>query len=204
MRSGSGLTEPSAVTYRDGTIGMTEVVTVTVVAWAALGLVAVLVVAGAVVAYRIGRRIGGWRMRFREVRSRFLPPGPRRDAALLRCRMHAELRATRDMLAGAPQGLIFRADAAAVLKDLAVTAAQMDGELAAIERFLDAGQQRAALAAVAPQVKQLIDTTYTARQTILRTAVEDRARQLATLRANVAAQAAALDNYRADGRELSL
>jgi hypothetical protein len=198
------LTEPFAVTYRDGRVGGTEVVTVSVVAWTALALVAALVVAGAVVTYRVGRRIGGWRMRALEVRSRFLPPGPRRDAARLRCRLHAELRATRDMLAAAPQGLIFRADAAAVLKDLATTAAQMNTELAAIERFLDAGQQRAALDAVAPQVKQLIDTTYTARQTILRTTVEDRARQLATLRASVATQAAALDNYRSNGRELSL
>lgn len=175
-----------------------------VILFTALGGLLVLLAVGVVVVRRVGRRIGGWRSRYHELRTRLLPPGPRRDAARLRCRLHAELRATRDMLATAPQGLIFRADAAAVLKDLATTAAAMDGELAAIERFIDTTQQRAALDTVTPQVNQLIETTYSARQTILRTAVEDRERHMAELRANVAAQAAALDNYRHDGRELSI
>ena len=108
------------------------------------------------------------------------------------------------MLAAAPQGLIFRADAAAVLRELATTALDLDRELAAIERFRDPGQQRAALATVTPQVRQLIDTTYTARHTILRTAVEDRERQLAALRASVAQQAAALDTYQRNRGELSI
>jgi hypothetical protein len=181
-----------------------EVVAVSVILFTALGVLLVVLVAGAVVARRVGRRIGGWRARFLEVRSRFLPPGPRRDAARLRCRLHAELRATRDMLQTAPQGLIFRADAAALLSDLASTAATMDGELAAIERFIDPRQQRVALDTVTPQVSQLIETTYSARHTILRTAVEDRARHLSELRDSVATQAQALDNYRQNGRELSL
>lgn len=139
-----------------------------------------------------------------EVRTRFLPPGPRRDAAVLRRTLDAELRATRDMLETAPEGLVFRADAAAMLHELAVTAAALDGELAGIERFLDPVQQRAALTSIAPQVEQVIETTYTARHTILRTAAEDRDRQLAALRATVAQQAAALDTYRRGGRELSI
>jgi hypothetical protein len=169
-----------------------------------LGVLLLLAVAGFVTVRAVNRRIGGWRARVLEARSRFLPPGPRRSAARLRCRLHAELRATRDMLESAPQGLIFRADAAVLLKELAATAAAMDTELAAVERFLDPEQQRTALATVTPQVEELIGTTYTARQTILRTAAEDRARQLSALRADVAAQAAALDTYRRNGRELSL
>lgn len=173
------------------------------------GAVTVLVIAVAgFVAWRLmrraGRRIGGWQTRWLELRSRFLPPGPRRDTARLRCRLHVEMRATRDMLAAAPQGLIFRADAAGVLQELGSTAADLDRELTAIERFVDAAQQRAALLTITPQVRRLIDTTYSARQTVLRTAAEDRERQLDTLRANVAAQAAALDNYRNSGGELRL
>jgi hypothetical protein len=194
------------VTYRGDKVGAREVVAVSVVvvALTAAGILVVLMGIGALILRRIGRRIGGWRLRFLEARSRFLPPGPRRDAARLRCRLHAELRATRDMLAAAPQGLIFRADATAVLGELAATATAIDAELVAIERFIDPGQQRTALETVTPQVRQLIDTTYSARQTILRTAVEDRARQMAELRANVAAQAQSLENYRSDGRELSI
>jgi len=174
----------------------------------ALGVLVALLLIGALavrwVIRRAGRRIGGWRSRFVEVRSRFQPPGPGRDAGRLRGRLLAELRATRDMLQAAPQGLIFRADAAAVLRELSATAIAIDGELAAIERFIDPTQQRNALEMVRPQAEQLIATTYSARQTVLRTAVEDRTRQLSTLRDSVAAQAAALDTYQKHGRELTL
>lgn len=174
----------------------------------ALSVLVVLAVLGAVVVWRVARRlrrrVASWRYRLFVLHGRFLPPGPRRDAAALRIRLLAELRATRDMLESAPQGVIFRADAAAVLSELGATAVALDQELAAIERFIDPAQQRAALTTVAPQVTQLIDTTYTARQTILRTAVEDRERALESLRANVATQAAALETYRRNGRELSI
>jgi hypothetical protein len=153
---------------------------------------------------RARRRIGGWQRRLLELRTAALAPGPRRDAARLRSRLHAEVHATRDMLQQAPQGLIFRADASATLAEVANTAADLDGELAAIERFLDPVQQRKALATVTTQVEQLIDTTYTARHTILHTAVEDRARRLAELRDKVATQAAAAENYQRHGHELSL
>jgi hypothetical protein len=133
-----------------------------------------------------------------------MPPGPRRDAARLRCRLYTELLATTEMLTSAPQGLIFRADAASVLQELAAAAADLNRELAAVERFVDASQQRAALETIKPQVRQLIDTTYTARQTVLRTAVQDRERRLAALRDHVSAQAAALDNYRNSDRDLLL
>jgi hypothetical protein len=168
----------------------------------------VLVVVAAVVVRRAlrraGRRIGsrGWRLF--ELRASLLPPGPRRDAARLRCRLDAELRATTDMLRGAPQGLIFRADAAALLTDLNAAASELDRELAAIERFLDPAQQEAALATIAGQVDQLIATTYAARQTILRTAAEDRIRHLAVLRDSVDVQAAALDHYQRDRGQLRL
>jgi hypothetical protein len=184
-----------------------EVVGVRLIAMA-LGVLVVLVVVGVLVVRwairRAGRRIGGWQWRFVELRTRFQPPGPGRDAGRLRCRLGAELRATRDMLQAAPQGLIFRADATSLFQELSATATAIDGELAAIERFIDAGQQRKALAVVRPQAERLIETTYSARQTLLRTAAEDRERQLSALRSNVATQAAALETYQRNGRELSL
>ena len=173
-----------------------------------VGVAVVLVAVAVFVVWRLmrraARRMGGWQTRLLALRAQFQPPGPRRDANRLRSRLHLEMRATREMLQSAPQGLIFRADAGGVLQELADTAGALDRELVAIERFLDARQQRAALTTIAPQVEQLIDTTYSARQTILRTAVEDRERHLAALRDNVANQAAALDTYRKNGRELSL
>ena len=176
--------------------------------WVVLGIVCVVVVVcGALVVRAIrgaGRRIAGWRLRYLDLRTRFLPPGPRREAGRLRYRLLAELRATREMLETAPRGVVFRADATALLQEVASTAAALDRELAAIQRFIEPAQQRAALATVTPQIRQLIETTYSARHTILRTAVEDRDRQLTALRDNVATQAAALESYRRDGRELSL
>src|SRR5579875_2496346 len=162
----------------------------------ALVLVAAVLVRRAL--RRAGRRLGslgGLRWRLLELRSNVQPPGPRRDAARLRCRLDAELRATADMLQRAPQGLIFRADATALLGELSTAAAELDAELAAIERFLDSQQQQVALATISGQVDELIETTYTARQTILRTAAEDRIRHLSALREHVAVQATALDNY---------
>lgn len=173
-----------------------------VVALLVLALVATLLVRRAV--RRAGRRMGSWLWRLFELRANVLPPGPRRDAARLRCRLDSELRATTDMLRRAPQGLIFRADATALLGDLNAAARELDGELAAIERFLDPAQQRAALAAIAGQVDQVIATTYAARQTILRTAAEDRIRHLAALRDNVDVQAAALDHYQRERGQLRL
>lgn len=171
------------------------------------GVIIVLVLLAALLLRRIvrraGRRLGSWRPRLLELRSNLLPPGPRRNAARLRWRLDAELRATREMLEHAPQGVVFRADATALLAELVATAAELDSELAAIERFLDPAQQQNALAAVSGQVDQVIQTTYTARHTILRTAAEDRVRHLDALRDNVAAQAAALDHYQRQRRRVS-
>ena len=149
-------------------------------------------------------RFSAWRWRLLELRANFLPPGPRRNAARLRYRLGTELRATRDMLRQAPQGLVFRADAGSLLGELAATAMQLDTELAAIERFLDPVHQQEALTTVSDQVDQLIETTYAARHTILRTAAEDRIRHLATLRDNVAVQATALNNYQRQRRQPSI
>ena len=164
----------------------------------------VLVVLVVVVAFLLRRVVRRVRHRVADLRPRLLPPGPRREAATLRRTLQAEMRATRDMLGTAPDGYVFRADATALLQELAANVATVDGELAAIERFLDPAQQRRALAALTPQARRLIDTTYSARHTILRTAAEDRARRLAALEATVAAQAAALDAYKQTDRELRL
>ena len=150
------------------------------------------------------RRIAAARARIFELQARVQPPGPRREAGLLRHRLQVEIRATRDMLADLPDGLIFRADAAALLQELSSTGAAVDRELAAVGQFLDVGQPRAALATLRPQAEQLIETTYVARQTALRTAAEDRARRISGLQADVARQAAALETYRKTDRELTL
>jgi hypothetical protein len=182
---------------------------VTVIVLSSFGALFVLLCVGAAVAARrwlrrLRRRMADVRGRVFELRARVQPPGPRRDAELLRHRLQTEMRCTREMLETAPDGLIFRADATTVLRELTATSIAVDGELAAVTRFLDAREQRSALAALRPQAEQLIATTYTARQTILRTAAQDRIRRLATLQADVARQAAALDLYKQTDRELHL
>jgi len=169
----------------------------------------VLVLAGAaLIGYRIYRRVQRQivrtRARIAAVQAKVQPPGPRRDAALLRQRLQAELRSTREMLENTPDGLIFRASAATVLQQLSTESTAVDAQLAAIAGFLDEQQQRSALAAVRDQAEQLIATTYSARQTVLQTAIEDRAHRLAGLQAEVAQQAAALEVYRNGDGELRL
>jgi hypothetical protein len=159
-----------------------------------LDVVLVIVLVMLIAAFFVGRRMLRWSKRqvaaaAVEVRTKMLPPGPRRDVTLLRT---------------APQGLVFRADAASLVEDLDTTGTSLSSELAAIAAFRDPAQQRAALDAVRPQVEQLVDTTYRARQTLLQTAAEDRAGELDRLRARVDQQAAALDLYRRDGGQLSL
>ncbi|HEY7010582.1 MAG TPA: hypothetical protein VH395_16655 [Jatrophihabitantaceae bacterium] len=145
---------------------------------------------------RFGRSAAVWRGRMIGLRGSFLPAGPQRDVATLRRTLQHELGCTQDMLAQAPDGQIFRADARAVLDELVAAGAELDADLRNIERFADPVQQRDALATVTPQVEQVITTCYTARQTILRTAVEDRDRNLSRLSAYVAQQADAATNYR--------
>lgn len=186
---------------------MVVVVTVAVVVVSlvcALLFAVVVAVAARRVFRRVRRRIDELLGRGGEVRTRFLPPGPHREAALLRRRLQAELRATRDMLEAAPDGLIFRADAASVLHELVTVAVDIDRELRGVERFLDPAQQRAALKTVRPQAEQLIDTTYRARHTVLSTAAADRDRHLGALHEDVTRQATALDRYRQTNGELRL
>ena len=64
-----------------------------------------------------------------DVRAKLQPPGPGRDAALLRMRLEAEVRATREMLANAPQGVVFRADARALLAEVETAALSLSSEL---------------------------------------------------------------------------
>jgi hypothetical protein len=173
-----------------GVLGGVLLVAVLVVSWRALRV--------------LRRRIAAARARIAELQAKVMTPGPRRDAALLRLQLQAEMRSTREMLEAAPDGLIFRANATSVLAELATTAGDVDRELAAIAGFADERQQRAALADLRPQAQLLIDTTYTARQTILRTAVEDRAHRLTALQQDVAREAAALEVYRKNDPNLQL
>jgi hypothetical protein len=118
--------------------------------------------------------------------------------------LRQELASTTAMLSGAPDGLVFRADARAVLHELTEMGVALDNDLRAVEQFADTGQQHTALALVAPQARQLIETSYSARQTILRTSTEDRDRQLTRLRDQVDQQSAAAAVYRHGGRDLTV
>jgi hypothetical protein len=152
----------------------------------------------------IRRAVAHGRRRALELQSKFLPPGPRRDAVALRQQLAAELRSTQRTLAAAPNGRIFQADPTRVLAEAAVYAAELDHELAMIETFPDRAQQHAALEAIRPQVHKLIETIYTARHTMLRTAASDRERGLTNLSDSVAHEAASLRTYEQTKRDLTI
>jgi len=152
----------------------------------------------------IRRAIAHGRRRALELRSNFLPPGPRRDAVALRQQLAAELRSTQRTLAAAPNGRIFQADPTRVLAEAAGYAADLDHELAMIETFPDRAQQQAALETIRPQVHKLIETIYTARQTMLRTAASDRERGITGLSESVAHEAASLRTYEQAKRDLTI
>ncbi len=168
--------------------------------------VAVLIALAVLVAWRATRRLRRWvqacRHAYLVARLRWMSPGPRREAAILRQRLQAELTYTSAMLTAAPDGLVFRADAQHVLGELTEMALALDNDMRSIEHFADTRQQQAALALVRPQVEQLIKTSYTARQAILRTSAEDRDRQLSRLGDLVEQQSAAAAAYRHGGRGL--
>jgi hypothetical protein len=156
-------------------------------------------------AFRLARRaVAHGRRRALELRSNFLPPGPRRDAAALRHQVAAELRSLRQTLTAQPNGRIFQADPMRVLAEAAEYAAALDHELAMIETFPDRARQHAALETIRPQVLQLVETIYSARQTMLRTAAADRERGLTQLSESVAHEAASLRNYQQSKGDLTI
>jgi hypothetical protein len=168
-------------------------------------VVVVLFVVLAWLGLRLVRRaVAHGRRRALELRSNFLPPGPRRDAAALRQQLAAELRSTQRTLAAIPNGRIFQADPTRVLAEAAGYTAELDHELAMIETFPDRAQQQAALETLRPQVLQLIETIYTARHTMLRTAASDRSRGLTGLSESVAHEAASLRTYEQTNRDLTI
>lgn len=172
-------------------------------------LVVAVVGLGGLIAWRVTRRLQRMvqegRRRVDAARTRMLPPGPRRDVAVLRVRLGEEMACTRQLLETVPPGSrIFLAEAQPVLAQLAATGAELDAELAVIETFRDPAQLRGALATVTPQVEQVVAASYSARQTMLRTAVADRTRDLSSLTDTVANEASALANYQRKQRDLTL
>lgn len=153
---------------------------------------------------RMRRAVRVWHERVLAFRVQWMGPGPRREVALLRHRLAQELQYTEAMLSIAPDGVIFRADAQSVLHELVEMGAGLESDLRAIEHFTDARQQKAAFAVIAPQVEQLIETSYSARQTIVRTSAEDRDRRLTRVRDYVAQQEKAAAAYRHGGRDLTV
>jgi hypothetical protein len=175
---------------------------------AALLIIGVVLVSGAVLGWlglRLVRRvIARGRRRVLQLRSQFLPPGPRREAAALRHQLAAELDSTRQLLATVPNSRIFQADPARVLAEAGGYVTELDRELALIETFPDHAHQQAALQAIRPQVVQLIETIYSARHTMLRTAAADRERGLSSLSDSVAHEAASLRTYEQTKRDLTI
>ena len=155
--------------------------------------------------YRRVRRWRGWHRGGAALQPRALRPGPGRDVARLRRDLGQEVEAADVMLSRAKDGRLFIADARALLDELKTNAAAVDADLASVQDYADMAQQRSALDELRPQVARLIQTSYLARQTMLRTEIADRERRLTDLHEHVERQAAAFTIYRqaANGLDLS-
>ena len=167
----------------------------------------VLLLTATLVVWRVYRRVRrwrGWHGGVAAFRSRTPRPGPARDVARLRRDLRDEVEAADVMLSRAKDGRLFVADARALLDDLKLNAAAVDADLASIQDYADVTQQRSALDALAPQVARLIQTSYLARQTMLRTEIADRERHLTDLSEHVERQAEALKIYRQGSHGLDL
>ncbi len=162
--------------------------------------------AAGVVAWRVNRNsrdaVERVRIRTQIAQTRSMPQGPRRDVALLRQRLEAQLRAARAVLEPA-DGRVFRADGPTVLAEVTASARELDASLAALAELTE-DQQREALPVVSAQVEQLITTTDTACRTLLRTRAETRSGQLDALASGVDFEAASLATYERERTELSL
>ena len=155
-------------------------------------------------AYRRIRRWQGWHRGAAAIHSRALLPGPGRDIARLRRDLSTEVEAADVMLSRAKDGRLFIVDARALIDELKINAAAVDADLASIQDYADTTQQRSALDALRPQVAKLIQTSYLARQTMLKTEIADRERHLTDLSEHVERQAAALKIYRRGAQGLDL
>jgi hypothetical protein len=167
----------------------------------------VLLLTGTLIVWRVYRRVRrwrGWQGGVAAIQSRSLRPGPGRDIARLRRDLREEVEAADVMLSRAKGGRLFVADARTLVDELKVNAAAVDADLASIQDYSDATQQRRALDGLAPQVARLIQTSYLARQTMLQTEVADRERHLMDLTEDVERQAAALETYRRAANVLDL
>ena len=154
--------------------------------------------------YRRVRRWRGWHRGSAVIQSGALRPGPGRDIARLRRELREEVQAADVMLSRAKGGRLFTADAHALLDELKTSAAAVDADLASVQDYADRAQQRGALDALGPQVAKLIQTSYLARQTMLRTEIADRERHLTDLNEHIERQAAALRIYRQGAHGLDL
>jgi hypothetical protein len=170
-------------------------------------LLLALVLTATLVVWRVYRRVRSWRGWHRgtaTIHSQALMPGPGRDTARLRRDLRKEVEAADVMLSRAKDGRLFIADARALIDDLKINAAAVDADLASIQDYADRTQQRSALDALGPQVAKLIQTSYLARQTMLRTEIADRERHLTDLNDHVERQAAAFKIYRRGAHGLDL
>ncbi|WP_375498436.1 hypothetical protein [uncultured Jatrophihabitans sp.] len=171
-----------------------------------LVIIALLVVAGVVMAKRVDRSshdaVDRVRVQSQVRQTRLMADGPSRDVALLRQRLDAQLRAARAVLES-PDGEVFRADGPTVLAEVTKSAHELDASLVAIGELTEA-QQREALPAITAQVDQLIDTTDTACRTLLRTRAKTRSGELDALSSDIDFEAASLATYERERNDLTL
>jgi hypothetical protein len=169
--------------------------------------VALAVTGGALLGRRACRRLSG----FSSVVSgrtsdwaRAVADPTQGQVGRLRRRLETELRGLEAALAERADGRVFTADGQVMLARLHDSAADLDAELRAVAEYLQPERRAAAVAVLRPQVEQLIDATYSARQTILETAAQDRSRRLDSLSADIQREADALARYRKSPEDLSL
>lgn len=175
----------------------------------ALIVVLVIVVVGAAIVMTLRRAdrksreaVDRVRVQAQVRQTQSMAQGTKRDIALLRQRLDAQLRAARAVLEPAG-GQVFRADGPAVLAEVIASARELDAALAAISE-LSEQQQRAALPPVQAQTEQLISTTDTACRTALNTRAQTRSGQLEALSQDVNFEAASLEEYERERNDLTL
>jgi hypothetical protein len=170
-------------------------------------LAALVVSSGVLLGRRAYRRVSGVGTELTERTSqwaRAVADPSFAQVSRLRRRLYSELRAMEDVLLEAGDGRVFTADGRTVLARLKESAAELDSELRAVADYLDPDRRAAATAVLKPQVEQLVAATYSARQTILETAAQDRSRRLDGLSADIQREADALARYRNSSGGLSL
>lgn len=131
-------------------------------------VIAVLVLAVALIltgwlAWRRVRRSGRLDQGMSQLRAAALPPGPRREIAALRVRLHDHMAQTQRVVATAPDG-----PARELLGQLRPAAGELDARL----RLLESEPDQAYLAQILPMVREPVERLCTNASTLRQTALD--------------------------------